>query len=420
MDEERVEGLAIHPMRRFLLIDAHGRVATRADDVRRELADRAGTFELLPSAPDLLLAVRVPAFGGPSPAPGATLAGDLAAFPLADFMGFVHQARMTGTLTVLAGGGARAVSFKEGRVAGSSSQIRGERSAEVALRLGFPAEEGLPPNERWRVAREQVTAIFHAILTAREGVFYLVQGEDEPAGPALSLDTQAVLMDAVRRIDEMELFRGRIPGGEYFLRRRDPREPVALEPEEERLLALVDGRRRVLDLAREAHLSEFDATKILYRLAEAGYLEATHESLASGASADRSRAVLAGMNEVFREVVRAVGTHGATAPVLSDATAFLADASSRYASLWRGITPEPDGALDEDRVLVALAALDGREAGKLDPRGDRPRILLAALRELMFFYLFQAGERLPRDVDEAISQSVKRRLEEVESAVAPR
>ena len=407
-------------MRRFLLIDAHGRVATRADDARRELADRAGTFELLPSAPDLLLAVRVPAFGGPSPAPGATLAGDLAAFPLADFMGFLHQARMTGTLTVLAGGGARAVSFKEGRVAGSSSQVRGERTAEVAARLGFPAEATLPPNELWRVAREQVTAIFHAILTARDGVFYLVQGEDEAAGPALSLDTQAVLMDAVRRIDEMEHFRGRIPGGEVFLRRREPREPVALEPEEERLLALVDGRRRVLDLAREAHLSEFDATKILYRLAEAGYLEATSESLASGASADRSRAVLAGMNEVFREVVRAVGSHGATAPVLAEATAFLTDASSRYATLWRGITPEPDGSLDEDRVLVALAALDARESGKLDPRGDRPHILLAALRELMFFYLFQAGERLPRDVDEAISQSVKRRLEEVESAVAPR
>jgi hypothetical protein len=67
---------------------------------------------------------------------------------------------------------------------------------------------------------------------------------------------------------------------------------------------------------------------------------------------------------------------------------------------------------------VALAALADAEAGKLDPRGDRPRILLAALRELMFFFLFQAGERLPRDADEAISQSVKRRLEEVESGVA--
>ena len=404
-------------MGRYLQIDAHGRVATRTDDVRRDLADRAGTFELLPSAPDLLLAVRLPASGGPTPAPGATLAGDLAAFPLADFVGFVHQARMTGTLTVLAGGGSRSVSFREGRIRGSTSEVPGERVVEVAARLGFAADATLPMTERWRVIREQVATIFHAVLTARDGVFFLVQGEDEPVGPALSLDTQAVLMDAVRRIDEMELFRGRIPGGEVFLRRREPRDPVALEPEEERLLALVDGRRRVLDVAREAHLSEFDATKILYRLAEAGYLEATTET-ASRVSADRSRAVLSGMNEVFREVVRAVGAHGSTAPMLAEAASFLADPTSRFAPLWRGLAVEPDGSLDEDRLLVAMAGLGAAEAARLEPRGDRPRILFAALRELMFFYLFQAGERLPRDDDEAVSQSVKRRLEEVEAAVA--
>ncbi len=405
-------------MGRFLQIDPHGRVAARSDAVRRELADRAGTFELLPSAPDLLLAVRPPAAGGPTPAPGATLAGDLAAFPLGDFLGFIHQARMTGTLTVQAGVGPRSVSFREGRVAGSTSAVPGESVPEVAARLGFPSLEGLPAGERWRVVREQVTGIFHAVLTAREGVFYLVQGEDEAGGPAVALDTQALLMDAVRRIDEWELFRGRIPAGEVFLRRREPRDPVALEPAEERLLALVDGRRRVLDVARDAHLSEFDATKILYRLAEAGYLEATLESPTTHPPADRARAVLSGMNEVFREVLRAVAAFGPTAPVLEEAARFLADPGSRHAALWRGLAPEPDGSLDEDRLLVALAALDAAEAARHDPHGRHPHVLLSALRELMFFYLFQAGERLPRDADEALARSVKRRLEEVESVVA--
>ncbi|MEI7705383.1 MAG: DUF4388 domain-containing protein [Deltaproteobacteria bacterium] len=405
-------------MRRILLIDTQGRVSPRADETRRELADRAGTFELLPSAPDLLVAIRSPALGGPTPAPGATLVGDLAAFPLADFLGFIHQVRMTGTLAVGAPGGLRSVSFRDGRVSGSSSDVRGERPAEVSARLGYPDEASLPPSERWRVAREQVTAIFHAVLTVREGVFHLVQGEDEPAGHALSLDTQALLMDAIRRIDEMELFRSRIPGGELFLRRRDPVEPVELEPEEARLLALVDGRRRVLDVARDAHLSEFDATRVLYRLVEAGFVETTTESLSPSLSLDRSRGVLTGMNEVFREVVRAVGSHGDAGPLLSGAADFLADPSSRFSRLWLGLEPAEDGSLDADRVLAALAALDRAEAARLDPRGDRCRILLAALRELMFFYLFQAGERLSREDDEAVSHSVKRRLEEVESMVA--
>jgi hypothetical protein len=37
----------------------------------------------------------------------------------------------------------------------------------------------------------------------------------------------------------------------------------------------------------------------------------------------------------------------------------------------------------------------------------------------MFFYLFQAGERLPRDADEALTRTVKERLEVVEAQVAP-
>ena len=405
-------------MARQIAIDAQGRIAPREEEARQELAGRAGTFEVLPSAPDLLVAVRVPARGGPTPAPGATLAGDLASFPLADFLGFVHQVRVTGSLRVLSGGGTRSVSFREGRVALASSNHPGESLSEVAARLGLSADGAQNASDRWKVARELVTGVFHAILTAREGVFYLVQGEDDPAGAALSLDTQAVLMDAVRRIDEMELFRGRIPGGEWFLRRREPREVVTLEREEERILGLVDGRRRVLDVARDARLSEFDATRILFRLAEAGYVEAAAESPVPGAAADRSGAVLTGMNVVFREVVGAMAQHGAVDALLADATTFLADRSSRYAPLWTGLAPGADGALDEAAVLGSLAAIAEAEVTRLEPRGDRARLLLGALRELMFFYLFQAGERLPREADEAVSRSVKRRLEEVESAVA--
>ena len=375
-DEEQwmkngVEGLreTRPPMRRFLLIDAHGRVATRADDVRRELADRAGTFELLPSAPDLLLAVRVPAFGGPTPAPGATLAGDLAAFPLADFLGFVHQARMGGTLTVLAGGGSRSVSFREGRVCGSSSEVRGERASEVATRMGFPGEGTLPVNERWRVAREQVTAIFHAVLTARDGVFYLVQGEDEPAAPALSLDTQAVLMDAVRRIDEMEHFRGRIPGGEVFLRRREPREAVALEAGGGAVARA--GRRPAPGPRRGPRGPPVRVRRHQDPLpAGRGRVHRGHQR-EPGARRDR-RPIPGGAGRherglpgggPGRRIARRHRAHARRRGGLPGRP------YSRFAPLWRGVVPEPDGSLDEDRMLVALAALANSEAGKLDARG---------------------------------------------------
>lgn len=423
--------------RAWLDIDPHGRVVPQTDEVRRALADRAGRFELVPAAPGLLLALRPAGVGTAAPGARAVLAGDMAAFPLPDFVGFVHQARMTGTLKVVTGGVTRSIHFRDGQVRGASSEGAGERIGEVALRLGFLDEgqlaeavsSGRPlgrmfvehghmtSSDLWKVVHEQVAAVFHAVLVAREGLFYLLQGgEDEAPGAALAVDTQGLLMDAIRRIDEMGLFRGRIPTGETWLRRREPRRPVALEPAETALLELVEGRRRVVDVARDAHLSEFEATKILYRLVEVGYLEVTDAPAARPAApADRARAVALGMNEILRDIAGAVVAFRGAEAFLSGARSFLADPAPRHALLWREVAPRPDGSVDEERLLANLAALEPAVLRKSEPGGDRARLLLDALRELMFFYLFQAGEKLPRDADEAVTRSVKQKMEAVEA-----
>ena len=422
--------------RAFLDIDAHGRVVPQSEDVRRALADRAGRFELVPAAPDLLLAFRSPAGGGAAPAARAILAGDLAAFPLPDFVGFVHQARMSGTLRVLTGPVARSIFFRDGQVRGASSEGPGERIGEVALRLGFLDERQLTEavasgrpvgrifverghmtsNDLWKVVHEQVASVFHAVLMAREGMFYLLQGgEDDVPGAALSVDTQGLLMDAIRRIDEMGMFRGRIPNGQVFLRRKEPRRSVQLEPEEERLLGMVDGRRRLIDLARDAHLSEFDTTKIVYRLAEVGYVEVSEAAAVQvAAPADRARAIAAGMNDILRDIAGAVVAFRGADAFLAGARAFLSDPASRFGPLWRKTSPRADGSVDEEELLANLTALAPAALKTIEPSGERTRLLLDAMRELMFFYLFQAGERLPRDADEAVARSVKQKLEGIE------
>ncbi|HVP67574.1 MAG TPA: DUF4388 domain-containing protein [Anaeromyxobacteraceae bacterium] len=422
--------------RHTLDIDAHGRVVPQSDEVRRALADRAGRFELVPSAPDLLVAVRSPAGGGPAPASRAVLAGDLAAFPLPDFVGFVHQARMTGALRVLVGPYARSIYFRDGQVRGASSEAPGERIGEVAVRLGFLDERQLTDavasgrpvgrifverghmtsNDLWKVVHEQVASVFHAVLMAREGTFYLLQGAfEEVPGAPLSVDTQGLLMDAIRRIDEMSHFRGRIPNAQVFLRRKEPRRQVALEPDEQRLLEMIDGRRRLADLARDGHVSEFDATKIVFRLAEVGYVEVSEAAAAQvAAPTDPARAVAAGMNDILRDIAGAVVAFRGAEAFLLGARAFLADPASRFGPLWRGASARSDGSVDEDEILRNLAALDAATVRKIEPTGERPRLLRDALRELMFFYLFQAGERLPRDADEAVSRSVKQKLEAIE------
>jgi hypothetical protein len=417
--------------RLYLDVDAHGRVAPHSDEARRALADRAGRFELLPSAGDLLVALRSPPAGGAAPRPRCMLAGDLSGFPVADLVAFIHQSKLSGVLTVGTAGVERSVAFKDGEVRGAQSEAPGERIGEVAVRLGYLAEgqaaeaarAGRPigkvmvergfisAKDLWKCFHEQVTVVFHAVLLAREGYFHLAdEAEGDRPGAPLAVNTQSLLMDGIRRIDEMSLFRARIPGPQAFLHRHDPRRAFRLERAEQALLDLVDGRRRVLDVAREAHLSEFDATKILYHLAEAGYLEAAEAPADAAAPRDRLAALAEGMNGVLREVCAAAAAHGGGEPFLAGVRAYLGDASSRFAPLWKLVAPAPDGAIDPGRVLGNLAAVRGAALRSLEPSGEPSRVLHDGLRELAFFYLFLAGERLPREADDALGERVKRRF----------
>ena len=414
----------------WLDIDPHGRVAPGSPEVRTALGERAGRFEWLPSAPDLLVARRNPAAGGTAARPRLLLAGDLSGFPIADFMGFAHQSRLTGVLHVVCAKAERSIVFKDGEVRASRSTVMGERIGEVALKLGIVTEPQLEKamavtrplgqalvelgflnsGDLWRCFNEQITAVFHAVLLLPAGIFWLLDEDQSDLNTApQAVSTQALLMDGIRRIDELSLFKARIPGPGAYLRRRQPARPVTLQPVEQQLLDLVDGQRTVAQVAGAAYLGEFDATKVLYHLAEAGYLEATEE--AGLAVADRRAQLVAlagGYVELLRMVTASISA--GQRPAFLDAVAVhRSDANVPFAPIFRGLTTPLDGGLDTVELLRNLEALQPPP-----PVEEAPRLLAEGLRELLFFYLFLAGDRLSRQVDEALGTMVRRKLTELE------
>ncbi|ACG74912.1 conserved hypothetical protein [Anaeromyxobacter sp. K] len=417
-------------------IDAHGRLVPQTDEVRRALADRAGRFVLLPSAPDLLLARRTPATGAAAARPRCLLAGDLDGFPLGDLMAFLHQSRLTGILTVSSGGVERSVAFQEGEVRGARSSAPGERLGEIAVRLGLVGEAqarealrsgrpvgkalldagALSAADLWNCLHEQATVVFQAVLLAGRGTFVLMDEElPERAAAALTVSTQALLMDGARRMDELALFRARIPGPRARVRRRRPRRAAALQPPERALLELVDGSRTVAELAMAAHLDEFEATKLLYHLAEAGHVAVEADAAAEPAPEAARLAELAeAMNTLLREVTAAVPEAGR--PALRAAVrGFLADGAAAWAPVWAHVGHADDGALDPGALAANVGALAPAAAARLHPSGDRARVLFEALRELLFFHLFAAGDRLERAAERALGASLRRGLARVEA-----
>jgi hypothetical protein len=423
----------------LLDVDAHGRVTPRDDRTRRALADRAGRFTLLPSATDLLLALRTPAAGGTAARPRCVLAGDLSGFPIVDFVAFIHQSRLTGVLTVATDGAERSIAFKDGEVRSAGSSEAGERLGEVAVRLGFATEpqvaaaqasgqpigralvaEGIvAPNDLWKCVHEQVGAVFHAILLAREGVFFLVDEDvsDRP-GSAMAVNTQSLLMDGIRRIDEMSLFKARIPGPGTVLRRREPRRAVPLNAAELQLLSLVDGRRPVAELASAAHLNEFDATKTLFHLAEAGYVEAIGDADGAAIGGGRVETVVEVIAELLQLVTATVPAEQKEA-FLRDSRAFVADPDGIHAPLWLGLSLSDEGAIDRAGFLARIASLPATTVQRLHPSGDRRALASEALRELLYFQLFSLAAHVTRDEDDFIATELKRRLATLDGADRP-
>ncbi len=291
-----------------LLIDAEGSPSAPSDDARKHLAQSTGAWKLLETPSELLLALRDREGGLMSDLHqlrpnGAVLAGDLAEMQPSDLLNFLHQGRRTGVLLTRSDGVERGLVLIDGNVAWACSTSSGERLGELLCRMGLAdrakvdaalAMQGardqhrrlgqllveqnvLAEDEVAGGLRHQVVEIFLGLLVTRAGSFVFLRGIDRTALPvSLGLDTQALLLDGLRRLDEMELYRTRVVSSDARPRPTGKPLPQAdgetTTSEMSLVLSLSDGDRTVTELAAKSALGEFEATKAVYKLVGAGYL----------------------------------------------------------------------------------------------------------------------------------------------------
>ena len=428
-------------MTRFVL--ERGRLEPVDDEARAALKSRQGEFFLAPTTPDMLWLVRSVVGGGKAPAPHVVLAGDAAAFPISDLIAFLSQTRWSGTIRVHSSGGQRSIWLKDGEVRGANSDSPADRLGEVMLRLGYvtrgqleemlrehpPSKLGralvekglLQAHDVWKCVTHQVSEIFHAIILSRDGVFFLVADEPEDKGVQnVQLSMQSLLMDSIRKVDEMAHFRKRIPHGRMYVVQKRPSDGT-LEREEDRVLSLCNGERTVLELGVQARLAEFDVTRIIYRLLEGGYAHLTDHPVPSalpmteraGASERANSAVariapnrdpvtvVRTFNKVFEEIRTEVASRGMDRELIAAANAALSGKALSASPALSGILFDRSAALPESKLL------DQFQRVKAQLGSEPVASLRQALSDVMFFLLFQAGELLESQQDELLAKKVK-------------
>ncbi len=425
------------------------------------LAGRSGSYALMQTAPDLLVFSRTPAEGGSIPVPRVVLSGDAGGFPLSDLIAFLSQSRWSGVIRVSSPGGERSVTFREGEVRGASSDDPSDRLGEVLVRLGYverpqvetvlrehpPSKVGralvekglLQAHDLFKCVTHQVSEIFHAIVLCREGSFFLVdQPVDEKTGHIIQLSTQSLLMDSIRKIDEMAHFRKRIPHGRLYVAKKRASDGK-LEEDEDRVLAMLDGRRTILELGHAARLSEFDITKVVFRLLEGGFASVTDKPLMVPAAAAAfaptpvpvqkapvaaappvspparatptvdPRPVARVFNFIFREIRDEVSKQGMDREFIAAANAALTGQALSSSPVLEGLSFAADGSLPEAKLI------EGFERHRAQLGSEPLASFKQALSDVMFFLLFQAGELLESRADEDLARRVKELLATLEA-----
>ena len=228
--------------------------------------------------------------------------GALQDVALADICQLLAMGRKTGCLSLTDRSNFGYVYFEDGRVIYSSVLNRPDRLGELLVRNNVIARsdlsaameaqahdkgarlgellvrEGALTEEQLRryISLQIEEAVYH-LFTWSQGSFHFDPGQSPDEGVILvDISAESLLMEGARRVDEWGLIEKKIPSLDLvFEMQKNPEEAdqdVELTPEQKRLIPLIDGLRTVEELAHESGMVEFDVSKALFGLLQAGFV----------------------------------------------------------------------------------------------------------------------------------------------------
>ncbi len=407
----------------LLLVTEDGTVRATGRGMERRLRERAGRYRFVVDSPSVILMRREPT--GAQRGPRVLMAGEvLSRMTMLEIVNVIATAGWRGELTVTdEDGNRRLLSFDQGSVKHGESSHADDRLGEVLYRHGvidrdqldellsdvspdkrfgqLCLEKGFIDQERlFQYLQKQVEQIFYATLLVSTGgyLFALPDEAAQPPATTVHISVQGLLMEGVQRIDEMALFRERIPSSALHPEVIPGAPEKKIDKAAQTVLGVSDGSRTITDIARETGLGEFMTTKAIYQLLQAGLVK-----LHAGTQVDAEavRRLIAQFNAVMRDIFMAVATYGGVDQTRATLAAWIQ--GSGYAPYF-GNEVEEDGSIEPNFVIRALEGLES----------DHPvEALHQALHELAAFALFAATTSLPRDQELLLSRDVNRRLKAI-------
>jgi hypothetical protein len=334
------------------------------------------------------------------------LYGDLRLLHVAEVLALINSMQKDGSLTILIPHARKTIFFAEGEVVYATSTVEDDRLGEILWRRGFislaqlssvydlvgPKKIGaillergmLTPRQLYEGVKEQVLEILYGTFLMNTGEFVFTEGKVTLHNAVrLDLSTRELIREGVRRVEEMSRLEELFPDRQAIAVIRPLSVEVKLSSAEQRLKALVDGKKSVAAILSESRVPEYEALKILARLHQRGLLDTRPPEAGKPGDEVPLRAAL----EVYGRMLRYIHqTLLVEEPgVENRLEAYLGSPIPLHSDVFQGVAFDPSGQLDIDTLLL--------NAEKLHPDTTR-ELALAAIRGLYDYALFQAMDVL--------------------------
>ncbi|WP_020676914.1 DUF4388 domain-containing protein [Geopsychrobacter electrodiphilus] len=352
------------------------------------------------------------------------LAGFLGDMVIPDLLSFFNMFRKTGILHFDLPAGEKSLYFQNGEIVFATSNFPKEDLGELLFATGKVERAALQqardiaqgrttlgrvlvesgavsPKDLWLMVRTQVEGIVYQLFTAETGSFsYRAKALDSEQIIRLSMSTQNIIMEGLRRQDEGALFMRKIISLAHFPKGTD-RLPADLSQDEKKFYTYArPGQVTAQDLFRKCGMREFDGMRVLYALLEKRMLT-MEEQAATEIGGDLGQ-VLMIYNSVLKAIYgRVIKKFDGFSEEISH---FLRELPQPYSFVLRDVQLNDDGTLDGHRVVQNLAGLE---------EGDKKKLLADALGELVYM----ESMAVRRELESSAAQSLIARVQEISNRV---
>ncbi len=362
--------------------------------------------------------------GRPEREGSVLISGVLEEGAITDLLSYFNMFRKTGILTIELEGGLKSLYFQQGEIVFATSSFSSEDLGEVLFSLGkieqdtlrelrrlvsentslgkLLVERGIvAPKDLWLAARSQVEHIIYALFSAGTGGFYFQSLPIEQEQILrLSMSTQNIIMEGLRRLDEKSLFMRKIISLDYFPLETG-KDVTELTQAEARLMNVAQaGQRTARDLFRKLGLREFDGMRILFNLIEKRLIRM--EEIPTTEIEGGLGQILAAYNSLFKVIFSRVLKVSPQFP--QEMAQSLRDLPQPYSFVLRDVELQVDGTLDGHRIVENLVGLE---------EGDKEKLLADSLCEVAF----TATMALRRDLEAEQARPLIARVQEITAKV---